>query len=268
MDDKTKSSRRFSPAKLFKLKNRGLLLDIVVFFLNLFLMRELSARFFGLVKSSAAGESSATLIIFLFFLSLLFLAPAGAILKRWRFHQRRKLEGKKDVEPDVMGGCLFNPIFYFCLSVVVFSVTNAFVLEFFSKGSEPDGTLFVSLILGGFLMIIVTTFFVYRYFSPPKHEPRWSFLKTQNAETLGDICIFLNMIFFQILWNGLMSAPTEGVGSISEFAARLFFLLFAALLVYFPPRIFYLYEDIGKRRTWITILLANAPLIYRVMIGS
>jgi hypothetical protein len=152
--------------------------------------------------------------------------------------------------------------------VVVFSVANAFVLEYFSKGKEPDGTLFTSMILGGFVMIIFTTVIVYRYFSPPKHEPRWSFLKTRNSETLGDIFIFLNMIFFQILWNGLMSITPEPVDSIGEFAARLFFIVFCAFLVYFPPRIFYLFEDINKRRTWLMILLANLPIIYRVMAGG
>jgi len=258
----------FSPINLFKLKNRGLLLDVIVFLLNLFLMRELSTRFFMIVKHAAADESLATLVLFLFFVSLLFLAPAGAIFKRWHFHHRRKLEGKDAEEPDLMGGCFFNPILYFCLSVVIFSLVNAFLMQFFYKGKEPDGNVFVPMILGGFVMIIVTTVIVYRYFTPPQREPRWAFLKSRNSETLGDICIFLNMIFFQILWNGLMSAPIEPVDSIGEFAARLFFLIFAAFLVYFPPRIFYLFEDINKRRTWLMILLANAPLIYRVMAGG
>ena len=258
----------FSPVNLFKLKNRGLLLDIVVFLLNLFLMRELSQRFFGIVKNAAAGDGFSSLIIFLFFVSLMFLAPAGAIFKRWHFHQRRKLEDKHSDGSDLLGGCFFNPIFYFCLSVVIFSVANAFVLEYFSKGKEPNGTFFVSMILGGFVMIIITTVIVYRYFTPPKREPRWAFLRSRNSETLGDIFIFLNMIFFQILWNGLMSSSNVPVDSIGEFAARLFFIIFCAFLVYFPPRIFYLFEDMGKRRTWLMILLANAPLIYRVMAGG
>ena len=260
--------RDFSPVNLLKLKNRGLLLDVVVFVLNLFLMSELSSRFFGIVKNAAAGDSFSRGIIFLFFVSLLFLAPAGAIFKRWHFHERRKLEGKDAGEIEGLGGCLFNPIFYFCLSVVIFSVANAFLLEFFSKGKEPNGTVFVSMILGGFVMIIITTVIVYRYFSPPQREPRWAFLRSRNSETLGDIFIFLNMVFFQILWNGLMSSSSVPVDSIGEFAARLFFIIFCSFLVYFPPRIFYLYEDINKGRTWLMILLANAPLIYRVMAGG
>ncbi len=253
---------------LFKLKNRGLLLDLVIFLLNLFLMRELSARFFGLIKSSGAGSDFANLILFLFFLSLLFLAPAGAILKRWHFHHRLSLEAKNE-DLNFMGGCLFNPILYFCLMVVVFATVNAFILQFLEAGGPETGeTVFTTLILVGFVMIVAHTVIVYRYFSPPKKEPRSEFLRSSNSELLGDACFFLNMIFFQIIWNTLMSIAPDPVNSIGEFAARLFFIIFVALLVYFPPRIFYLYEDIHKRRTWISIFLANAPLIYKVMAGS
>ncbi len=46
------------------------------------------------------------------------------------------------------------------------------------------------------------------------------------------------------------------------------FLSFIALLIYFPPRMFYLAEDIHRRRTWVTMLLANSPVIVRVLIGT
>jgi hypothetical protein len=47
----------------------------------------------------------------------------------------------------------------------------------------------------------------------------------------------------------------------------LFFLCFIALLVYFPPRMFYLAEDVDRPRTWLTMLLANSPVILRVLFG-
>jgi hypothetical protein len=53
-----------------------------------------------------------------------------------------------------------------------------------------------------------------------------------------------------------------------EFGGRLFFLCFIALLVYFPPRMFYLAEDINHPRTWMTMLLANSPVILRVLLGT
>jgi hypothetical protein len=31
---------------------------------------------------------------------------------------------------------------------------------------------------------------------------------------------------------------------------------------------FYLAEDIQRRRTWLTMLLANSPVIIRVLIGT
>jgi len=40
------------------------------------------------------------------------------------------------------------------------------------------------------------------------------------------------------------------------------------MLIYFPPRMFYLVEDIDRGRTWVTMLLANSPVIIKVLIGS
>lgn len=266
---KNKAANRFSFADLFAEKNRGLLLDIVVFLLNLFLMRELSLRFFAIVKSAATENKFAMAVLFLFFFSLLILPPAAAVLKRWRFHQRRKRDlAAADENEDLALGCFFNPVFYFCLTAIIFSIVNAFILQFFEKDTgDDDGTFFVSMILFGFVMIIASTVIVYRYFTPPQREPRFEFFRSPSSELLGDIFIFVNMIFYQILWNGFMIEPTEPVQSVGDLASRLFFLVFASLLFYFPPRIFYFYDDIAKPRTWFTILLANAPIIVRVMFG-
>jgi len=40
------------------------------------------------------------------------------------------------------------------------------------------------------------------------------------------------------------------------------------MLIYFPPRIFYLREDINRPRAWLTIGLANLPLITRLLLGA
>jgi hypothetical protein len=71
------------------------------------------------------------------------------------------------------------------------------------------------------------------------------------------------MLLFQLIWNLLSLAgvgPPSGVG---DAVARLLVLVFLALLLYFPPRMFYLAEDAGRGRTWLMILLANAPVIAR-----
>jgi hypothetical protein len=66
----------------------------------------------------------------------------------------------------------------------------------------------------------------------------------------------------------LTFTPLGHPSGVEEFVGRLFFLSFVALLVYFPPRMFYLAEDINRGRTWLTMLLANSPVIIRVLVGT
>lgn len=253
----------------FFFANRGLVLDVFVFLLNIVLMRTLVGNFIDLIGHASNGDTIAGYALFLFFVALFVLPPTGATLKRWHFHQRIKKQGKTAAKPEAfMAGCLFNPIMFFCLNIFIVAGINAFLMQFIYENKEPDGAVFVSSMLFGMLAAIAQTFLVYRYFSEPKKEPPTAFLKGRNSETLGDLCLFLNMIFFQILWNLAMTSipprPT-GVSIFAELGFRFFFIGFASLLVYFPPRIFYLAEDISKRRTWLTILLANSPLILRML---
>lgn len=76
------------------------------------------------------------------------------------------------------------------------------------------------------------------------------------------------MILFQVGWNLLTYSPVSRVSGFGEFLGRLLVLCFLAFLFYFPPRMFYLAEDINRRRTWITILLANSPVIVRSLVGT
>ena len=131
-----------------------------------------------------------------------------------------------------------------------------------------DGAIFVPLTFLGLALTILQTYLIYQYFSPPKKPPRWKFLRQPKSDILGDICLFLNMILFQVAWNLLTLSPLGRVSGLEEFCGRLFFLCFVALLIYFPPRMFYLAEDITRRRTWLTMLLANSPVILRVLIGT
>ena len=118
------------------------------------------------------------------------------------------------------------------------------------------------------ILTIIQTYLIYSYFSPPKKPPKSTFLLSPKSELLGDICLFLNMILFQVFWNMLTFAGLGHPTSLLEFGGRLFLLCFLALLIYFPPRMFYLAEDINRRRTWLTMLLANSPVIVRVLIGT
>jgi hypothetical protein len=248
-------------------QNRGLLLDLTVFIANLFLMRMLLARFIAVAGAASEGNFLAGVIMFLFVLGLFILPPLGATLKRWHFHERLRADGKSVKDDGVAFGCLFNPIFYLCLNFVIFAAINAFVIQYMFGSSDPGAGIFVSSILFGMVWCIVNTWLVYRYFSPPKHPPVSAFMRAPRSEIVGDICIFLNMLFFQLIWNMLSFADLPRASGIVDIIARLFILCFLALLIYFPPRIFYLADDIRKRRTWVMMLLANSPIIIRVLIG-
>lgn len=254
---------------LFAEENRGLLLDIFVFVANVLFMRLLAGVFIELFREVSAENPTAKLLLALIFLTMWILPALGAVLKRWHFHRRMKAEGRTVDSDSKLSGCLFNPIFYFCLNVVITSVVLTGLGDaLFGKGLLNNGPLFISLVIAGLILTIVQTFLIYQYFSAPKNPPRIEFLRDPRSEVLGDVCIFLNMILFQTAWNLLTFAPLGSPESVLEFGGRLFFLCFIALLIYFPPRMFYLAEDINRPRTWLTMLLANSPVILRVLVGA
>ena len=263
--DKRKTELR----QIFALTNRGMLLDVFVFLLNVFLMRLITKNFVVLLNAAGEGDKLATFAMFLYCLGILILPPLGATLKRWHFHHRLKLQYKTSASSDdLTAGCLFNPIFFFCLNVVIYSAVNAFVMQFIYGNKDPGGAVFISSIFFGLVLVIFQTVIVYRYFSPPKNAPTNKFLLDPRSEIVGDACIFLNMILFQIIWNMITTFPGGRIENFTDLAGRLFFLTFLALLIYFPPRIFYLAEDIKRRRVRLTILLANSPVIWRIIFGA
>jgi hypothetical protein len=256
--------------ELFAKTNRGLLLDIVVFVGNIYLVRLLTRQFIDLVNQVSAENPQAQVSLGLIFLAMWVLPAAGAVLKRWHFHRRLEGEGRAvDPEKTALGGCLFNPIFYLCLNLVISATVFASLGSFvFGERAFGSGAVFVPMIFAILILTVVQTFLIYRYFSPPKRPPRSAFLRMPQSETLGDACLFLNMILFQVFWNLLTFTDLGRPSGIAEFLGRLFFLSFIALLIYFPPRMLYLVEDIHRRDTWLTMLLANSPVIVRVLIGT
>ncbi len=257
------------PRSLFSEDNRGLLLDLVVFAANLFLMRWLTGLFVALFQHVSADEPLAKFALSLCGVAMWILPAAAAVLKRWHFHQRLKAAAQIfDNEDSTFAGCLFNPIFYFCLNLVLVSAILTGLGDFlFGKALLENGAIFIPLVFTGLILTILQTYVIYRYFSPPKQPPKHEFLRRPESEQLGDLCIFLNMILFQVAWNLLTMSPLGPPSGIGEFLGRVFFLSFIALLVYFPPRMLYLAEDIHRRRTWLTMLLANSPVIARVVLG-
>jgi hypothetical protein len=112
-------------------------------------------------------------------------------------------------------GCFFNPIFYFSLNLVIISALNATLMQFLYGGKDPGGAVFVPMVFAGFIFTVIQTWLIYRYFSPPKKETRFKFLRDPRSELIGDICIFLNMILFQSGTIGQMQPPVANVTDFS-----------------------------------------------------
>ena len=259
-----------APVKnIFAKNNRGILLDVVVFVLQLILIRLLTGYFIELIRRASAAEVFAQIALGLFFSGTFILPAAGAVLKRWHFHQRTPWR-KQTAAPlgDGLAGCLFNPIIYFivslCLSLAAVGMLGGRV---FGEDFSARASIMLPLVFGVGALSLGQTILVYRYFARPEKSPSGAFWRDSRSELLGDTCIYLNMILFQILWGLLISFPAAGVTGFTDFAGRLFFLGFFAMLLYFPPRIFYLADDIHRRAAWGTILLANAPPLLRILFG-
>ncbi len=255
---------------LFAETNRGMLFDILIFLANIFLMRYLTGLFIDLFQMVSAEDIFAKLGLSLTAVAMWILPALGAVLKRRQLHRRLKEEGRNfDPENSMLAGCLFNPIFYFCLNLVLTAAIMTGLAEvFFGKRLVNNEPLFVSFVIVGFILTVIQTILIYLYFLPPKKPARIAFLNDPRSEGLGDICLFLNMILFQVAWNLLAFADLGSPSSALEFGGRLFVLCFLALLIYFPPRMFYLAEDIHRPRTWLTMLLANSPVILRLLFGA
>ena len=263
--------------KILELKNRGILIDVVVFLFNLTLMRILVVLCLNIVDR-AETDVLAKLGVGLFFAGLFFLQPLGPILKRWSFHQRYKSFELGNA--GVTGCLLFWYMFFYIIIMLI--VCGAAVITLsevvFERGSEWS-EIGVVFLLAGFVLCFVNAVIIFRYFLKPKKEPHWKFLTTPQAEVLGDISMFLNIIGFQIFWGCITASalfwesmnPTSH-GQSPGWFGRTFFRFFVigafALLIYFPPRIFYLVIDQRRKITWLTMLLANLPLIVGIVIYS
>ncbi|MEP6913914.1 MAG: hypothetical protein ABI923_14225 [bacterium] len=263
-------------SKIFENRNRGLLLDIVVFFINLILMRILTVLALNLVLQ-AKENVTAKLVVGMFFAGVFFLQPAGPILKRWSFHQRHKSFNLNKTE---LAGCLlcWFMLLYLVMMMLICATASILLSEAVFEKGPVTANVGVLTFLSGFGLSIVSTVAIYRYFLKPKNKPRWRFLTTPQAAFLGDTCMFLNVICLQILWHSLTaskffwelltSTPLGKAGSFTDILGRFIIIGVLALLVYFPARIFYLVEDQHRKITWLTMLLANLPLILRAAFSS
>lgn len=255
---------RLDPRALAKPANRGILLDLTVFVLNLLVTRELARRFIDTMHRAGAGDARAEITIGLCFAAMVVLPAAGATLNRWHYHQRHDANAAEEAFARA-SGCLLNPVFYLAVTLIISTVAAViFAQQLFGEGFRDRAEVFLSLMGGVLVVSIVQTVMVFRYFSRPRGR-RGAFWTGPYSMLLGDACIFINMLLYQVLWHMALSAPFPRISGLEDAAGRIFLLWFVSILVYFPPRIFYLAEDGGRAATWGTILLANSPAILHVL---
>src|SRR6266480_872110 len=240
--------------KLFEHANRAILLDFLVFLFNVILMTILSRQLANLFHQANSANSLAQVAVVGFCIGLAFLQPIGAILKRRRAHERR---------PDlnhVPFGRLFVPAYFLTQLLFLIGASGQTVdllsaKLHLSESADYFGLpplLFGLLFLGVPALAIFNTLVFYFYFQTPEHRPLVKFLDTPQAESFGDLFLFLNMIGYQAFWGLLMADLPHDYPTIS---GRLSMFAFASVLISFPPRLFYLAEDGRRRVVWLTMLL-------------
>jgi len=264
------------PSDILRPRNRGLLLDLVVFILNLALMGILTRVSINFVQQ-AETDRTAEFAIGLYFAVLFLLQPVGPVLRRWSAHREK---GAFDVGSAEAIGCLLIWFMFFYLIMMILVAGTATILmseAVFNKGpaAETAGTL---SFLAGVVISVFSVVCVYRYFLPPKKAPAFAFLASPAAATVGEISMILNVILLQLLWNCitvsqgfwgvLISTPLGKSGSITDIAGRFIVIGVLALLVYLPPRIFFLVNDRNRKLAWLTMFLANLPLIVRAVFAT
>ena len=180
-----------------------------MFLTSVLLLRVVTILSLDLVHR-AEEDLLAKLAIGFFFAGLLFLQPLGPTLRRWSFHQRTNFN------TDSSAGCLlFWLMFVYLAMMLMISGAAAILISevIFEKDSVQSDIGLLAL-LGGFVWSVISIVMIYRYFLRPKKEPRWSFLVKPQAERLGDVSMFLNVILLQILWGSLTASGRFGKGDL------------------------------------------------------
>ena len=249
---KQKGRRRFLPVNY-----RGLLFDLAVFVVNVFLIRLLTrhiGRLLSLTFLSDDPQASRTLLIIISAACAAQLV--GACLKR------RPLQARLLAQHD-SGASLFGcvMILHFALTLITSAAIVALLL--------PNSSGGLSVLV--FFLCLIPTALVWRAMMPYKQPPEPDWRNSHGAEVVADLCLFAYMLVNLAVWNTLTAGSNvraTGVGDV--FSRALGFLLLSPviLLFYLPPRLLFLVEDYRYPATWISMTLAVAPVAYRLIIGS
>jgi hypothetical protein len=247
-------------------RNRGLLLDLVIFVVQILMFAFLAQRLATIAHLALAGNVFAKASMAVFCLFVTILSPIGALLKRHTTRQRNpNFDSEfREVNAQLKGWSvavyLGSQLMFLIFASVLANETAELLF-----GKSYLRSLFLPLFFFlPMLALINTAIFVF-YFVPSRERPLFRFQASPQADLVGDCCLFLNMILFQMLWGYLMTDLTHdesGLGS------RFFTFGFTALFIYFPPRLLYLAEDAKQPRTWWLMVFANLPTIVRLIFAS
>lgn len=260
--------RNIDPTVVVAGRNRGIILDVIVFCVNLFLMSDLSTRlndYIG-IGPGRPNDASAMGIMAGYCVLACVLPATGAFLKYLSGSQKhtphfyRKTWGKQ-----------FNSMMIIVLIVQFVSQAIFFLMGYVYLGKlsalTPEGgtsLLFKILLPICVLFILVNPIFVRMNFFKNRLQVLPGFVRGL-VEFIADISLFANMILFQIFWGIFMADLTQDWGGLLE---RVLALAITSLLLYFPPRLIYLAEDGHRPIAWLTMLLANTPIIIRIIIAD
>jgi tRNA_anti-like len=255
--------------RLFERWNRGLLFDVCLFLFQLITLRLLTRLTVNFVHHAQEDVLAKTAIA-LFLLGLFLLQPLGPILKRWSFHTHFK---SFENEEGVLTSLLLSAYRFFYIAAMWIMIYLAYSYFISAFPDVESDTLERTVVAGAIVSSVLSLIVIFRYFQKPKRQPRWRFLMTPQAEALGDLCMLLNVICFQLLFSVYVSFPhfsnllhkitRQATGAFDSFSGRIYLACIAVLLGYFPARIFYLVMD-RRKITWLMMLVANLPFIYAV----
>jgi hypothetical protein len=261
--------KNIDPTQVITGRNRGIVLDVIVFIVNLLLMSDASTRINDWIGIGRGRPNDANAMsIMLGYCALACLLPAtGAFLKyvsgsqKHTPHFYRKTWGKQ-----------FFSMMTIILILQFLSQAVFFIAEYNYQGKllafMPDAgtlSLFLKILLPiCIIFILINPFIVRLNFTKNRRHYLSGFVR-DGVEFFGDTALFLNMILFQVFWGIFMADLTQDWGGVLE---RVLALAITSLLLYFPPRLIYLADDGHRGIAWVTMLLANIPIIIRIIIAD
>ncbi len=263
--------------QIFAYRNRGLLLDLLIFLFQLALISALTKLSIAFIRQ-AQGNHFAETAISLFLIGLFVLQLVGPTLRRWSFHQHFP-SFEENLSALTSLFLSFYKFVYMASMAIMIYLAYTYFAAAFRLYDRPDAETLEKIVVAAALVLpVISGFLVFTFFSKPKREPRLKFLKTPQAAAVGDFCMFFNVICFQILfsvylssqhfWNVLHKTTRLASSKFDSLSGRLYIAGLAALIVYLPPRIFYLVPPSSVRQrllTWSLMFLANLPLILSIV---